>query len=216
MHHVCLIRHRPTFPQRAPAHGRARAVRTLLAALCLVTLMAACTDGQSGNEPASRNALLRPEALAFRTMTYGEFRESGGPEAEFYHGGFYLTSAVDLEAAVLFLGEYGTETNQYRLPDDARCLRLEGALGEFLPDAPVSREAFLQYLEERCPFSCTEAEGGGTAYYPADLFLMVECDTDGDGASDTCLEIPPDDSGEFADDVPCWVMWPDELADRTS
>ncbi len=48
---------------------------------------------------------ISPKLLEYRGMTYGEFQEESGREAEFLHGTFYFALPEELDVCVVFSGE---------------------------------------------------------------------------------------------------------------
>ena len=52
---------------------------------------------------------ISPKLLEYRGMTYGEFQEESGREAEFLHGTFYFALPEELDVCVVFSGEYDEE-----------------------------------------------------------------------------------------------------------
>lgn len=157
---------------------------------------------------------ISPGLLEYRNMTYGEFREKGGSEAEFLHGIFYyaLLEEQDVQdLCVVFSGEYDEEEAGAVLTDESECIRLEGRLGNLLTgfDSEMEEEAFVAGfvpVGESTP-AYYEEEGGGTAYYVANRYLVVKIDSDGDLEDDAVLEISLDESDRISPDSYAWVRW---------
>ncbi len=156
---------------------------------------------------------ISPKLLEYRGMTYGEFQEESGREAEFLHGTFYFALPEELDVCVVFSGEYDEEAAGAVLTDEAECIRLEGRLGELLSgfDGEMETEEFAAGFVpagESVP-AYHEEEGAGTAYYVADHYLTVEIDSDGDSKDDAVLEISLDASDEISPDSYAWIRWDD-------
>lgn len=154
---------------------------------------------------------ISPELLDYRDMTYGEFREKSGREAEFLHGTFYFALLEDQDVCVVFSGEYDEEEAGAVLTDESECIRLEGRLGELLSgfDSETEEEAFAAGFVpsgESVP-AYHEEEGAGTAYYVADHYLVVEIDSDGDSENDVVLEISLDEFDRISPDSYAWMRW---------
>lgn len=154
---------------------------------------------------------ISPELLDYRNMTYGEFREKSGREAEFLHGTFYFALLEGQDVCVVFSGEYDEEEAGAVLTDESECIRLEGRLGELLSgfDSEMEEEAFTAGFVpagESVP-AYHEEEGAGTAYYVADHYLVVEIDSDGDSENDVVLEISLDESDRISPDSYAWMRW---------
>lgn len=154
---------------------------------------------------------ISPELLDYRNMTYGEFREKSGREAEFLHGTFYFALLEGQDVCVVFSGEYDEEEAGTVLTDESECIRLEGRLGELLSgfDSEMEEEAFAAGFVpagESVPVY-HEEEGAGTAYYVADHYLVVEIDSDGDSENDVVLEISLDESDRISPDSYAWMRW---------
>ena len=154
---------------------------------------------------------ISPELSAYRDMTYGEFREKGGREAEFLHGTFYFVLLEEQDVCAVFSGEYDEEEAGAVLTDESECIRLEGRLKELLTGfgGEMETEEFAAGFVpagESAP-AYHEEEGAGTAYYVADRYLMVEIDSDGDLKDDTVLEISLEESDKISPDSYAWVRW---------
>ncbi len=154
---------------------------------------------------------ISPELLDYMDMTYGEFREKSGREAEFLHGTFYFALLEEQDVCVVFSGEYDEEEAGAVLTDESECIRLEGRLGELLSgfDSEMEEEAFAAGFVpsgESVP-AYHEEEGAGTAYYVADHYLVIEIDSDGDSENDVVLEISLDESDRISPDSYAWMRW---------
>lgn len=172
------------------------------------------SEGQPEDQsegPGASVLEISPELLDYRNMTYREFREKSGREAEFLHGTFYFALLEGQDVCVVFSGEYDEEEAGAVLTDESECIRLEGRLGELLSgfDSEMEKEAFAAGFVpagESVP-AYHEEEGAGTAYYVADHYLVVEIDSDGDSENDVVLEISLDESDRISPDSYAWMRW---------
>lgn len=172
------------------------------------------SEGQPEDQaegPGASVLEISPELLDYRNMTYGEFQEKSGRDAEFLHGTFYFALLEGQDVCVVFSGEYDEEEAGAVLTDESECIRLEGRLGELLSgfDSEMEKEAFAAGFVpagESVP-AYHEEEGAGTAYYVADHYLVVEIDSDGDSENDVVLEISLDESDRISPDSYAWMRW---------
>lgn len=172
------------------------------------------SEGQPEDQaegPGASVLEISPELLDYRNMTYGEFQEKSGRDAEFLHGTFYFALLEGQDVCVVFSGEYDEEEAGAVLTDESECIRLEGRLGELLSgfDSEMEEEAFAAGFVpagESVP-AYHEEEGAGTAYYVADHYLVVEIDSDGDSENDVVLEISLDESDRISPDSYAWMRW---------
>ena len=152
-----------------------------------------------------------PELTEYRDMTYGQFREKSGREAEFLHAVFYSAETEESGVYAVFSGIYDEETAGPVLPEGAACIRLEGRIGDLLSgvDGEMEAEEFAAAfaLEGADAPECREEEGAGTAYYVADRYIVIELDSDRDGAKDLALEVSVDESEKITSDSLAWISW---------
>ena len=149
------------------------------------------------------------ELLSYKDMTYADYLNSGGVNAEFYHGGRFTATIPKSDVEIIFVGDYDEETGEYVLSDSATAIRLQGAIDKFCVGVTgsLSVEKFLDELASQYTIKYSIREGGGTAYYPADNYIAVECDCDGDQVMDIELDISLDQSDKIEPDTFCWLMW---------
>ena len=135
------------------------------------------------------------------------FGRRGG---EFYHGGEYLAALPELNAEIVFLGTYDKETGTYSLPGTAKPRRLQGTVRDFFAETPleVPEKTFAQAFAKQNHAVSSWEEGGGSAYYIADLYLRLEWTMGSDEAA-TVLDVALDDSGYIRPDTLCWLTWPE-------
>lgn len=149
------------------------------------------------------------DALSYRGITYGQFRERGGGEAEFLQSVFFFAPVPGKNLDIIFMGTYDQELAGPVLSEDDSAVRLSGKLGEMVEwvmgDYDV--EAFvggLAWNEENQP-EYRYAEGAGTAYYVGNRYLIVEFDSDGDAVRDAVLEISLDESEQIGPNSYAWL-----------
>lgn len=149
------------------------------------------------------------DALSYRGITYGQFRERGGGEAEFLQSVFFFAPVPGKNLDIVFMGTYDQELAGPVLSEDDSSVRLSGKLGEMVEwvmgDYDV--EAFVSGLawnEENQP-EYRYAEGAGTTYYVGNRYLIVEFDSDGDAVRDAVLEISLDESEQIDPDSYAWL-----------
>lgn len=97
----------------------------LLTGVCI--LLTAC--GQSDGETAVG---IAGTAKAYETISYQEYKEQTGKEAEFYHATRFMGEIADSSIGVIFEGTYDEETAGAVLADDAVPIRLQGPLGALM------------------------------------------------------------------------------------
>lgn len=192
-------------------------MRALFQKSCAVMLAAVLgmLSGCAGAKDAAAPAVtIAPGIGAYENMTWQEFLEQTGQEAEFYHATFYSAKLPDSELSAVFSGEYDEELAGAVLQDDSRCVRLEGPLAYLLTDVDDELEA--EKLAEGLAWSqgevldCTYAEGAGTAYYVADKYAVIRFDSNGDGSKDAVLEISLDQTTTIGPDSYAWLRWIEE------
>lgn len=172
--------------------------------------MPAMETGQAQSQEVPMLEIV-PELTEYRDMTYGQFREKSGREAEFLHAVFYSAETEESGVYAVFSGIYDEETAGPVLPEDAVCIRLEGRIGDLLTgfDGEMGAEEFAAAFapEGADAPEYREEEGAGTAYYVADRYIVTELDSDRDGAKDLALEVSVDESEKITTDSLAWISW---------
>ena len=120
----------------------------------------------------------------YRGMTYGQFKEQSGSEAEMLHAVFWFAQLPTPEAEIVFQAETFDEDAAINvLTDGDFCLRIQGMLGEIVSGLTNEMEAdeFVRkmawHMDAEPEYSYEE--GAGTAYYVGNHYLQVEADSDG-------------------------------------
>lgn len=176
-------------------------VRLGLCALGLLALLSACGKTEVG---------LSKTAADYETMSYAEFKEQTGNEAEFYHEIRYIGEIPASPVCVIFEGEYDPEQEGPVLTEDSQPIRLQGPLSALLDGIP--KEVTLTQLAEALSANgaakavLERLEGAGTAYYIGNDYAVIQFDSDQDGELDRLLSISLDESIDAAID-PKSVAW---------
>lgn len=186
----------------------------LIAAVLLVAitaLFATSAKEKDGRKPGAYEpqATLAQTVAQYRGITYAQFRQETGEEAELYHADRFIAAIPGTEVDVIFAGEYDEDLAGYVLGQETRYLRLEGKLGALLTGivksmTPEELSGALAGNAEQVPEYHLE-EGAGTAYYVADRYVAVEFDSNGDGTEDARLEIEPDSTGKVGPESYAWL-----------
>ena len=163
-------------------------------------LLSACGSNDSGKTMIG----VAETAKEYETISYEEFKERTGNEAEFYHANLFSGEIPDSSLRVIYGGEYDEDIEGPVLPDDAMPIRIQGALGALM-DGVEEEMSLAEFAEALSAKGATEAyfellEGGGTAYYVGDQYAYIEFDSDQNGKYDSRLLISLDEStGETVD-----------------
>lgn len=145
------------------------------------------------------------QLLQYIGMTYGQFREQSGVEAESYHANFFTATIPDIAADVVFEGAYDEELGGPVLADDSKIFRIEGSLNVLISgiNEQMTIDELTDTLMRNSDFTYTShlavQEGGGTAYYVADYYVETGVDSNRDGVEDAVLQIALD--GKESDTV---------------
>ncbi len=178
--------------------------------LLIILLFAGCAEKVPDETGlAAPEIMIAQELLPYREITYGQYQQQTGQEAELLHACYYLGAIPETGLWVIFGGEYDMELGAAVLLEGNQCIRMEGRLGELLsglteemtPDEFVSA---LAWKEGEMPGYQFE-EGAGTAYYVADRYVVIDFDSDGDGEEDSRLEISLEQSEAIGPDSYAWL-----------
>lgn len=169
-------------------------------------LLSAC--GQNDSEKTAIG--ITETAKAYETMPYEEFKRRTGNEAEFYHATRFIGEIPDSSLCVIYEGNYGEEAAGAVLEDDDMPGRIEGPLGALM-DGIKGEMSLTELTEALSADGAAEAvfyllEGGGTAYYVGEQYVLIQFDSDKNGEYDRSLSISLDESsGETVD--PESIAW---------
>ncbi len=147
-------------------------------------------------------------------MSWLDFEKLAGVSAELYHANFYFATIPGTQLTAVFLAEGWDDKNATAfLEEDDTVIRLEGTLGEMLPDfkEKMSMEEFVKddMWSGKLVDYCLE-EGAGTAYYVADRYVAVRYDVNGDNLADMMLQIALDEADRVSPDSYCWLSYPSD------
>ena len=149
--------------------------------VCTCIVLSACSQNTNDKTKAG----LSEHAKKYESMSYEEYRQETGNEAEFYHGN-------------LFIGE---------IPESSLCV-----IYPELIDGFEKETSFTEFAKSLSPDGGKEAgyellEGGGTAYYVGNSYLLLQFDSNQDGIHDRQLSICMDDSkgGAIAPESTAWL-----------
>lgn len=162
--------------------------------LGIITALSAC-----GNAPNKSVVSISDAAKEYEFMSYKEFKEQTGNEAEFYHGDLFIGESADFSVCVVYSGEYNEDTGEAVLSDEAVPIRLQGTLGALM-NGIINGEMTLEEITENLSFENNKkadieiSEGGGTAYYVGNDYVQIRFDSDEDGEYDRKLLIVYDKS----------------------
>ena len=158
----------------------------VLTGLCLI--LSAC--GNNGN--AAAQISLSETVRDYEAMSYGEFRERTGKEAELYHADRFIGEIPDSSLCIIYMGKYDENLAGYTLSDDDRPIRLQGTLGALMDGigGKMSVTELTAALSKGgAEAVCELSEGAGTAYYVGDRYADIQFDSDWDGEYDSRLLI---------------------------
>lgn len=167
---------------------------SVLAGLCL--MLSAC--GNNGNNEIQ----IGPSETAreYATLSYGEFKERTGMEAEFYHADRFMGEIPGSSLCIIYEGEYDEDLAGPVLSDDDRPIRLQGALGALMDgideEMPVTELTAALSEGGAVKAVCELLDGADSAYYVGDRYADIPFDSDRDGEYDSRLLISLDDATE--------------------
>ena len=161
--------------------------------LGIIIALSAC-----GNAPNKSVVSISDAAKEYEFMSYKEFKEQTGNEAEFYHGDLFIGESADSSVCVVYSGEYNEDTGESVLSDEAVPIRIQGTLGALMNG--IKEKMTLGEITESLSFENNKKadfeilEGGGTAYYVGNDYVQIRFDSDEDGEYDRKLLIAYDKS----------------------
>ena len=169
-------------------------IRCITGLLVLCLAMAACGQKDSAAGAVSQTV------EKYQNMTYGEYKESTGNDAEFYHGTRFIGEIPDSSISIIYDGEYDEEVAGAVLKDSAMPLRFQGKLASLIDgiEESMTIEELVKLLSpnDGAAAAYEILEGAGTAYYVGNDYVQIQFDQDKDGALDTAINISLDESGK--------------------
>ena len=157
---------------------------------------------------------INTQLLRYLNITYAQFREQIGTEAEFYHGQYFQAPILGETADVVFQGIYDEEVAGSVLSDEHKSFRIEtilnniisGITNEMTQEMTVAE--FMEMLDLHAGFAFDmypDIQEGLTAYYVAYHYVAVNVDSNGDGILDIQLSIALDEFDHITPDAPTWI-----------
>ena len=153
---------------------------------------------------------VNTQLLQYLNMTYAQFKEQVGTEAEFYHGLYFQAPIAGNDANVVFQGTYDEEVAGTVISDNDKSFRVESRLNDII--SGISKEMtvteFMEILDLHAGFTHVmypDIQEGLTAYYVAFHYVEMNIDSDGDGVLDIQLNIALDESDHITPDAPTWI-----------
>lgn len=134
----------------------------------------------------------------YETMSYEEYDEQAGTEAEFYHADRFIAEIPNSSLSVVFCGKYDEDTAGAVLSSDDVPFRLQGTLGELFNG--ITKEISVTELADALSAGGSAKatyeilDDGDTAYYVGNTYVKIEFDSDRDGVCDHLLSISLDES----------------------
>lgn len=177
--------------------------------MTICALLSACGQSDSGSSSVGITETVKE----YETMSYGDFQEKTGNEAEFYHGNFFIGKIPNSSVCVVYSGEYDEEMAAAVLKDDNMPIRIEGTLSDLMTG--IKEEMSLMELTEvlseggKIEATFEVLEGGGTAYYVGDSYALIQFDSGKNGEYNRQLFLSLDDSaGEtVGSKTIAWLEW---------
>ena len=179
------------------------------AAAILCALICLFPAGCGAEPPTAPVLAVDRELLEYRGMPYGTFRARGGLEPQPYHANYFTAQVPDTGLTAVFsTGNCGPDYTVAGLENTDQIIRLQGGLGEIVngltEDAPLD-EFLTRLSQDGSAPDCRVEEGGGTAYYVADLYAVISLDGGEEGA--LTLQVSLDPPERVAPDAYAWLSW---------
>ena len=189
----------------------------ILTAVVLIISFTAVFVTSAAKQPESQQADAGSDELAINTqllqylnMTYAQFKEQVGTEAEFYHGLYFQAPIAGNDANVVFQGTYDEEVAGTVISDDDKSFRVESRLNDII--SGISKEMtvteFMEILDLHAGFThemYPDIQEGLTAYYVAYHYVEMNIDSNGDSVLDIQLSIALDESDHITPDALTWI-----------
>ncbi len=162
--------------------------------ICLI--LSACGKNNSSAMPIK----ISETAVEYETLSYGEFKERTGNEAEFYHADRFIGEIPNSTLCTIYVGEYDESIEMAALSDDDMPIRIQGALGALLDgiDEEMSVTELTDALSKNGAAQAVYelSEGAGTAYYVGDRYADIQFDSNLDGKNESRLLISLDNAAD--------------------
>lgn len=153
---------------------------------------------------------VNTQLIDLLNISYAQFREQVGTEAEFYHGIFFQAPVPEKNANVVFQGNYDDEIAGAVLSDEDKAFRVESRLDHIISgiSTEMTVAEFKETLDLYAGFAhevYPDVQEGLTAYYVAYHYVDMRIDSSGDGSLDIQLSIALDESDHITPDAPAWI-----------
>lgn len=183
----------------------------LIAGISSVFVTSAAKQSEEQRADASADALtINTQPLQYLNMTYAQFQERVGTEAEFYHGLYFQAPVPGNDGAVVFQGTYDEDAAGTVILDEDKAIRVESRLNHIMNG--VSREMtveeFEEMLDKHAEFGYElhpEVQEGLTGYYVAYHYVLLYIDSNEDGRLDIRLDIALDEADSIVPDAATWI-----------
>ena len=153
---------------------------------------------------------VNTQLLQYLNMSYEQFKEQVGTEAEFYHGLYFQAPISGEGADAVFQGIYDDEVAGSVLSEEDKSFRIESSLSIII--SGITQEMtvaeFMEMLDLYAGFTHEmhpNIQEGLTAYYVAYHYVEVGVDSNGDGTLDIQLNIALDEFDHISPDAPTWI-----------
>ena len=153
---------------------------------------------------------VNTQLLQYLNMSYEQFKEQVGAEAEFYHGLYFQAPISGEGADAVFQGTYDDEVAGSVLSDEDKSFRIESTLNNII--SGITQEMtvaeFMELLDLHAEFAHEMHPGiqeGLTAYYVAYHYVEMSVDSNGDGIFDIQLNIALDESDYITPNAHTWI-----------
>ncbi|MCH5256947.1 MAG: hypothetical protein J1D87_06610 [Lachnospiraceae bacterium] len=173
------------------------------------------TTGEDSESDMQENAatdelVINTQLLQYLNMTYAQFKENVGTEAEFYHGLYFQAPIPDKGANAVFLGSYDDEVAGSVLSYEDKSFRVESSLSNIINGitGEMTVTEFVEMLASHAGFAYEihhEIQEGLTAYYVAYHYVEMKIDSNGDDAFDIQLNIALDEADYITPDASTWI-----------
>ncbi|MDE7251375.1 MAG: M56 family metallopeptidase [Acetatifactor sp.] len=183
----------------------------LVVSITSVFVTSAAKQSESQQADVGSDELtVNTQLLQYLNMTYAQFKEQVGTEAEFYHGLYFQAPIAGNDANVVFQGIYDEEVAGTVISDNDKSFRVESRLNDII--SGISNEMavteFMEILDLHAGFTHAmypDIQEGLTAYYVAYHYVEMNIDSNGDGVLDIQLNIALDESDHITPDALTWI-----------
>lgn len=164
------------------------------------------------NENIDVNAEIKvnPELVQYANITYADFKNKTGAEAEHYSGGVFAAGIPDTDVSVYFATSEPLGDEGFVLGENDQCYRLEGTLGALL-DGLATEMTSAEFMEKLAVDGSMPdysiKYGGETHYYISGTpYLSIAFDSDRNGIKDSVVYISVYKKSEISSDSWAWLF----------